>query len=94
VHVKHGLAALGSDVKNGTVAVFDATLAADFRGGQVEASDQFGVFGLRFFQSTDMLFRDDENVGGSLRLDVFKGERVLVFVDFLGRNLAADDFAE
>jgi hypothetical protein len=94
VHVEDRLATLGSDVEYGTVSIFDATLAAYFRSGQVQASDQIGFFGLRFLQSAHVFLRDDQNVRWGLRLDVFKGERILVFVDFLGRNLAADDFAE
>jgi hypothetical protein len=41
-----------------------------------------------------MLFGNDEDVGGSLGVDIFKGEDVLVFVDFLGGNFAGDDAAE
>jgi hypothetical protein len=37
-----------------------------------------------------MFLRNDQNVCGSLRIDVFKSERVLVFVDPLGGNLARD----
>src|ERR1035437_1490010 len=41
-----------------------------------------------------MLFGNDEDVGGSLWVDIFKGEDVLVFVDFLGGDLCGDDAAE
>src|ERR1700728_206156 len=41
-----------------------------------------------------MLFGNDEDVGGSLWVDIFKGEDVLVFVDFLGGDFAGDDAAE
>jgi hypothetical protein len=33
-------------------------------------------------------------MGGSLRIDIFKGEGVLVLVDFLGWNLVTQDTAE
>jgi len=92
--VKNRLAAFGSDVENGTVSIFDATLAPYLRRGKMQASDQLSVFGLRLLQSANVLLRDDENVCGSLWLDVFKGKRMLIFVDFLGGNFAADDFAE
>jgi hypothetical protein len=54
----------------------------------------FGVVSLRFLQSSDMFLWDDQHVRGSLRVDVFKGKHVLVFVDFLRRNLTAENAAE
>jgi hypothetical protein len=41
-----------------------------------------------------MFFGDDEDVGGGLRVDVFEGEDVVVFVDFFGGDFATEDAAE
>ena len=41
-----------------------------------------------------MTLRNDQDVRGCLRIDVLKGEYMVIFVDFLGRNLAAEDAAE
>jgi hypothetical protein len=67
----------GSDVENGSIPVFDATLAADFRRGQMQASDQLGTSACASFQSANVLFRMMRTCV-ELRLDVFKGERMLV----------------
>jgi len=94
VQMKDGLAGLGADVEDGAVAVFDLPIASNFGRRQMAASDDISLVFLRFFQSANMLFGNDQNVGRGFGIDVFEGEGVLVFVDFLRRNLAGDDFAE
>lgn len=83
-----------SNVEDGPVALLDVALAGDLRGGQMAAADQFGIFGLGFLQSSEMFLGHDQHVRGRLRIDVFEGEDVLVLVNFLRGNLAADDAAE
>ncbi|WVM94562.1 hypothetical protein ULG90_20180 [Halopseudomonas pachastrellae] len=41
-----------------------------------------------------MLFRDHQKVNGRLRIDIVKGEYLVIFVYLLGRNLSVDDLAE
>jgi hypothetical protein len=41
-----------------------------------------------------MFLGDYENVRRRLWIDVFKGEYMLVFINLLGRNLAAQNTAE
>ena len=41
-----------------------------------------------------MFLRDYEHVGGRLRIDVFKGKRVLILKDFLGGNFSFNDAAK
>ena len=86
--MKYRLADFGPTFSTVPVSIFNLPLAADFRCCQVQTANQFGIFRLRFFQPAHMFLRNDQNVRGSLRVDVFKGERVLVFVDPLGGNLA------
>jgi len=69
-------------------------LPRDLGGGEMAPADDFGVFRIRFLQSGEMFFGNDENVCGRLRVDVFEGEDVVIFVNFLRRNFAADDAAE
>jgi hypothetical protein len=94
VEVEDGLSGAGADVEDGAVSLFDIALAGDEGGGEVAAADEFGVGGLGLFQSGKMLFGDDENVSGSLRVDVFEGENVVVLVNFSGGNFAAEDAAK
>jgi hypothetical protein len=94
VEVKNGLASAGADVEDGAVSLLDIALTGDLGGGEVAAADEFGVGGLGLLQSGKMFFGNDENVRGCLRVDVFEGEDVVVFVNFLGGNFAAEDAAE
>ena len=94
MEVEDGLAGAGADVEDGAVAVFDVALAGDVGGGEVAAAYQFGVFGLGFFESGEVFFGDDQDVGRGLRVDVFEGEDVFVFVNLFGWNFTAEDAAE
>jgi len=94
MNVEHGLPRFRSHVEDSAVAVFDSALASDGGGGQVKASDELCVFRLSFFQATNMLLGNNQNVRGRLRIDVLEGDRVLVFIYFLGGDFAVDDAAE
>jgi hypothetical protein len=94
VEVEDGLSGAGADVEDGAVSLLDVALAGDLGGGEVAAADDFGVAGLSLFQSGKMLLGNDEDMGGRLCVDVFKGEDVFVLVNSLGGNLAAEDAAE
>jgi hypothetical protein len=94
VEVEDGLSGAGADIEDGAVSLLDVALAGDLSGGEVTAADDFGVGGLGFFQSGKMFFRNDENVRGGLRVDVFEGKNVVVLVNFLGGDFTAEDTAE
>ena len=94
MEVEDGLSRARADVEDGAVSLLDVALAGDLRRRQMAAADQFRVFGLGLFQSGKMFFGNDENVRGGLRLDVFKGEDVIVLVNFFGGDLAANHSAE
>ena len=94
MQVEDGLSSAGADVEDGAISLFDVALAGDLRGDEVAAADDFGVGGLSFFQSRKMFLRNDEDVRGRLRFDVFEGEDVFVLVNSFGRNFAPDHAAE
>lgn len=92
--MEDGLAGARSDVENGAVSLLDVALAGDLSGGEVAAANDLGVGGLRFLESGKVPLRNDENVGRRFWIDIFKGEDMVVFVNFPGWNLATDDAAE
>ena len=92
--MENGLSGTGADVKDSAVSLLDVALAGDLGGGQVAASNDFGVRGLGLLQSCKVFFGNDQDVCGGLRIDVFKGEDMVVFVNFFCGNLATDDAAE
>jgi hypothetical protein len=94
VQMKNRWTGLRANVEHRTVTVFDATPPSEFGGHQVKPSDEFGIFDLRFVQARYVLLGNDEHVRGRLGINVFKGESMRVFVDFLGGDLAFNDFAE
>jgi len=94
VQVEDRLSRARSNIKDGAVSVLDVALAGDLGSSKVAAAYHFGVGCLRLFQSSKMLFRNDEHVRGCLRPNVFERKDVFVFVNFFGGYLAADHTAE
>lgn len=83
MEVEDRLSGAGTDVDDGAVSLLDVALAGDLGGREVAAADDFGVGDLGLFQSSKMLFGNDEDVRGRLGADVFEGEDMIVFVNFL-----------
>ena len=94
MQVEDGLPCAWADVEDGAVSLLDFALPGNVGGGEVAAADEFGVGGLGFFQSSKMFPGNDEYVRGSLRLDVFESEDVVVLVNFFCGDLATKDAAE
>ncbi len=94
VHVENRLSGARSDIQNGAVSILNFALAGDFCSSQMALSDDIGVIGLSFLQPGEMAFGNHEHMRGSLRLNVFEREDVVVFIDFFRGNLSADDAAE
>lgn len=94
VQVEYGLAGAGTYVQHCSISLLDVALPRDLRCRDVTAPDDLGVSGLGFFQSGEMTFRNNEDMGRSLRLDVLEGEDMLILLDLFCGNLAADNAAE
>jgi len=94
VKVKNGLSCSRPHVQYSSIPLLDVALACDLRGSQVTFADDFGISGLRFFQACEVPLRNDQNMRRRFRIDVFEGENVFVFVNFLRKNFTADDAAE
>ena len=94
VEVEHRLSGPWPDVQYGTIAILNCPLSCNMRRGEVAKSNQFRVFRLSFLQARDMFLGEDEHVGRPLGVDIFKGERVLVFIKLLGGNFTTDNTAE
>lgn len=94
VKVEDGLSCSRPNVQHCSISLFDVALASDLGGGQVALSDNLGIFLLRFLEAREMLLGNDQDVGRSLRMNVFKSENVLVFVNLFRGNFSANDSAE
>ncbi|GIO06739.1 hypothetical protein J31TS6_27670 [Brevibacillus reuszeri] len=57
-------------------------------------TDQLLVFRFNREDRLNMLFRDHEYVYGSNRIDIVKGDHVLVLINFVGGEFPVYDFAK
>jgi len=93
MQVEDGLPGLSAGVDHGA-PVLQAGIFGHLGGHQQEVSQQGAIGGLRFFKAGDVLARNHKQVHRGLRLDIGKGNAVLVFMDPLGWDLAAQDASE
>ena len=94
MEVVDGLAAVVAGVDDQAVAVGEAVGAGEVCRYGGEMAEEGGVFFRDVGERGEVLFGDDEEVGGGLRVDVGEGEGVVVFVEALGGDGAGDDLAE
>jgi hypothetical protein len=94
VEMLDALAAVGAGVDDGAIAFGEALLAGDFRGRAEQVADERLLFGGDLVEGVEVLAGHDENMHGSLRIDVGEGVAEVVFVNGLGGNFTLEDFAE
>ena len=95
VKVGYGFSAVGAVVNDDPEAGFGYSEGGGERGcGQKEVAEQGGVVAGGLCDSGDGLFRNDEDVGGGLGVDVADGHAEVVFVEEGGWYFAGDDFFE
>lgn len=94
VQVEDRLPGAGADIEDGAVPLLNVALARDMGGGKVAAADDFGVVRLGFLQPREMFLRNDEYVRRRFGINVFEGENVFIFVNFLRGNLTPEDPTE
>jgi len=92
--VEYGLAGAGAHIEDSAVTVLDFSLPRDSCCREMAAANDFGVVAFCLLQSREVTFRNYEHMHGCLGTNVVKGENVIVFIDFLRRDFAADDAAE
>lgn len=90
MHVENRLSGHRTHIKHRPITFFDPALAGNSRGSQMAGTDDSGVRRLRFLQPANVFFRNNQDVGGRLRINVFEGKNLIVLVNFLCRNLSAN----
>jgi hypothetical protein len=94
VEVVYGLAAVGAGVDDEAVAVGEVVLAGEVSGDVEEMAEGGFVVERGMGVAGDVVFGDDEEVGGGLGVDVCEGDGGVVFVEAGGGDFSGDDFAE
>src|SRR5258708_2368539 len=92
--MKHGLARSAPVVHHCAVAFEQIALARELRCHKVEFPEDTLILCGGFMQRSKMFFWTNQDVRGRLRADVFKGKYICIFVNNLGGDLFACDFAE
>ena len=82
MYVEDGLAGARAHVVDRSISAFDSVFAGQLCRHKLHVAQQFSIGVLGLVQSFNVLFGNNQNVCGRLRLDVFKGKGLLILVDF------------
>ena len=93
MEVMDGLAGLLTDVGDDAIAL-QTQLLGDLGDDGEDVSHDGGVVLSHFGHGGDVGLGDDQEMGGSLRVDVVESEADLVLIDFIGRDLPFGDLTE
>src|SRR5262249_11330327 len=74
MYVEDGLTGAGPNVVNRSVSTFDSAVGGQLWRPQVHVTQEIKIRSLELFQSPDMLFGNNQDVCGRLRLDVLEGK--------------------
>jgi len=92
MQVRHGLSSPFFAIKDQAVAIADAQLLGQPRGNQVQMTEHAPVFLGDIGMSPDGFAGDHQDVNRRLRVNIAKGQALLVFVNDVGRDFPVDDF--
>jgi hypothetical protein len=82
MQVVDGLSGASIAVDDGAIAIAAMPSCSRHLGrGQEQPADQFGIGIVGVVQRRDRFSRDDQHMGRRLRVEIAKGNKVLVFVD-------------
>jgi len=95
VDVEDGLAGGFATVADDAIAVgIEMQTAGDLRRANHQSADESGLAVIEIVKRGDVAPGNDEDVRRRLRIDVVKGEDLIVFEDLPRRDLAVRDAAE
>src|SRR6266487_3995654 len=94
--MKNRLTSFGTVICHETIpALRDTQFPGDLSGGIKEPQENLLIGPLQIAERVrDVAARNDQHVIRSLRLDILKGQHILVLVDRLARNLARSNLTE
>ncbi len=90
----HRLAAIVPGIHDDPVPILQPLFAGDLGRGRHQMTHQCSIFHQRLRSGTNMLLRNNKQVGGRLRINVGEANAEFVFVHTVSRNGSGDDLAE
>ncbi len=67
---------------------------SNFCSCKIEFADQLCIVGTNIIDRGYMLFRDNQGMGGRLRIKIAERQYIIIFKNYISRNFPVDDFAE
>ena len=92
--MKDALAGLRPVIEHDSISECDVFIPRDPLNHQKQVAQQRLVRRGALIERLHVLFGDDQNMGGGLGIDVTEGHSMLVFTDYLSRDLLAYDAAK
>jgi hypothetical protein len=94
VKVPNRLSPIVATVDNGAVSVPQALLLGQLSGHDKQVPDEVLVLRIQIVERRDGLVGHDEDVRRCFRIDVPKGDALIILVENVGVDLPVDDFLE
>ena len=94
MQMRYAFTCIRTAVDHDTIAAGQLQLFRHVARNQKQFAEQCSVLIGRVRETGNGFFRHDQNMHWRLGIDVVKRDRVIIFPDDFGRNLAGDDFVE
>lgn len=94
VQVVHRLATIVTRIDDDAIAFGKTVRTRDVRGHRDKMAEECTMFRCDLRQRSKVLFRNDQHMRRSLRVDVRERDALLIFVEALYGNRPGDDLAE
>ena len=94
MQMMYRLSAIVACIHNDPVAVIQLFFARDLCCRSHQMTHQHRIFSQRLRHRADVLFRNNQQMGRSLRIDVWEPDAKFIFIDTACRDSAVDDLAE
>src|SRR6267143_67390 len=94
MQMEYGLTGAFAAVQNGSVPIEKIPFAGELCGNKLQLPQDRLVFGRGVGQRFEMFARTNQDVRGSLRVDVFESKKIGILVHQLRWDLLRGDFAE
>jgi hypothetical protein len=92
--VVYRLSSIIARVDDDTVALIEMLSTSDLGGRSHQVSEQRSMLGKSLRLRSDVLFRNDKKMSGSLRINIRKAYTKLILIDPIGRNSTGNDSAK